>query len=245
MIKALLFFMMFYVGVCAADRPFTLVFSESYAPLSWQVDGEMRGVMIDVLNEALAQKMKLKTDYQGYPWIRAKKLVKTNFADAFVTVPTKARLEYTECSREPVLTVEVKLYTYVDHPRLEELSKVETYDDLRDFTIIEYLGNGWAKEKFKHLEVLWAPNLEQTYKMLVAKRGDVLVRNSYNFHYLFNKLNIEDGIAELPVVFNSVDCHLCIGKSSTYKAVLPRFDAVISDMRASGALKEISSRYLY
>jgi len=59
MIKALLFFMMFYVGVCAADRPFTLVFSESYAPLSWQVDGEMRGVMIDVLNEALAQQMPL------------------------------------------------------------------------------------------------------------------------------------------------------------------------------------------
>jgi len=241
--RLLAIYLLISASICTAKAPMQLAFSDTYAPLSWSVEGEMKGIIVDVLNEALVQRMGIQASFQGFPWSRAQKLVENRFADAFVTVPTNARRKYTQCSKNPVLTVEVRLYTYVNHPQIEALSNATTYDDLSQFTIIEYLGNGWAKEKFKNLKVLWVPNLEQTYKMLAIKRGDVLVRNSFNFHYFMRNLDIQNAVVELPVIFSSVDFHLCIQKSSPYKNLLAKFDAVISGMKASGIIDEISSRY--
>lgn len=67
-----------------------MVLTNDYAPLSREVDGEMVGVIVDVLKEAFGQRMKLDTSFKGYPWARAQKRVEAKYADAFVTVPTNA-----------------------------------------------------------------------------------------------------------------------------------------------------------
>ncbi len=227
----------------AKSDPIKLVFSDSYVPMSWDSSGKMRGIIIDVLNATLKKNMGMVVQYKGYPWARAQSEVRKGISDAFVTVPTKARLEYTTCSTEPVIVTEVSIYAYANHPRKNELLSVKSYDDLDSYVLVDYLGNGWAKGKFKDLNVIWAETLEQTYKLLVAKRADIVVRNSFNFDYFSRHLDIRDKIEKMPAILSSVNFHLCIRKSSEHVAILPAFDAVMKEMRETGRINEITADY--
>ncbi len=224
-------------------QPLNLVFSENYVPLSWRKDTKMTGILIDILKESLNRRLDIKTTYTGYPWKRAQKLVERGLADAFVTVPTKSRKEFTVCSVEPAITVEVSIYTHKDNPRMEELRRVKTYADLKDFVGIDYDGNDWAKNKFKHMKMVWARDLLGSYKMLLEKRGDVLVRHAFNFDYYSKNLDLGNLIVKLPTSLSSVAFHLCIRKSSDLVNVLPAFDKVIKEMRADGKYEAIVRQY--
>ncbi len=220
-----------------------VVFSDTYAPLSWGERDKVGGILVDTLNEVLHHRLKQRVMYEGYPWVRAQRLVQLAQADAFVTVPTAARLKYTTCSKEPVIIVNVAIYTYAGHPKMDKLKAVESYDDLADFQIIEYAGNGWAKEKFKNLNVSWVPALENTYSMLVKERGDVLVRNAFNFDYFSRNLDLGDKIVRLPVNLSSVKFHLCMRKAIQPEGLLKRFDVEMAALRESGELEWIYGNY--
>lgn len=224
-------------------QPLNLVFSENYVPLSWRKDTRMTGILIDILKESLNTRLNMKTTYTGFPWKRAQNLVEHGLADAFVTVPTKSRKKFTVCSVEPAITVEVSIYTYKGNPRMKELLKVKSYADLKDFVGIDYDGNDWAKNKFNHMEMVWARDLLGSYKMLLKKRGDVLVRNAFNFDYYSKNLNLGDLIVKLPTSLSSVAFHLCIRKSSDLINILPAFDRVIREMRADGKYRAILEQY--
>lgn len=239
-IAALLFLMPFS---SVAAEPFKVVYFNAYPPLSWEEGGKMKGVLIDIINAAVKLRLNQQTEHAGYPWKRAQLQVRKGEADAFVTVPTPSRLEYTTCSQYPALTVEVGLYTHVDHPRIDELLKVRNYDDLHGFKVVEYIGNEWAKIKFKNLKIEWVSTLQQTYEILARKRSDILVRNNFNYDYFAKNMNIDDRIVKLPAVLSSVDYHLCIAKTSPYVNLVKDFDKVIVAMRASGKMEEIFAPY--
>ncbi len=243
MFKAALLLFILAPSISSAAEPLRAVFFDSYAPLSWEEDGKMRGILVDILDETVSKRLHHQVENTGYPWKRAQMRVRDGLADAFVTVPTKARLEYTTCSREPALTVKVGLYTYVDHPRMKKLMEVRSYDELGEFSLVEYIGNGWAKEKFKHLTVEWVPSLEQTYAILAKKRADILVRNTFNFDYFSTGMEITDKIVKLPAVLSSVGFHLCIRKNSPYVSILEDFDREISRIRSANGLDDIFARY--
>lgn len=241
--NVIIFAFLFLFSNSASAGPLRFVFSDSYAPLSWHEEGVMQGIIIDILDATLKSKMNVEASYSGYPWKRAQVMVKSGAADAFVTVPTKARREYTTCSSEPAITVDVSAYTYIDNPRMNELLKVQSYADLAGFEIIDYLGNDWAKNKFKNMSVNWASNLESSYRMLAARRGDVLVRNSFNFDYFSRHLDINDKIVKLPTALSSVAFHLCIRKQSPMVDLLPLFDETIQKFYADGSFDKITARY--
>ena len=241
--SVLIFFFSLSFSSPALAEPLRLVFSDSYIPLSWEREGKMQGIIVDTLYETLKTRMDIEATYKGYPWKRAQSLVKLGAADAFVTVPTKDRLEYTACSSVPVITVDVNAYTYVGNPRMDELLKVSSYGDLAKFEIIDYLGNDWAKNKFKDMDVTWAANLETSYRMLAAKRGDVLVRNIFNFSYFSRHLDIDDKIIKLPTALNSVAFHFCIRKNSPLVSILPAFDQAIMEVYTDGSFDEIVRKY--
>ena len=220
-----------------------VVFSDSYAPLSWGEHDKVGDILVDTLDEVLRHRLNQRVQYEGYPWVRAQKLVQLDEADAFVTVPTAARQEYTVCSQEPVIIVNVAIYTYADHPKMDQLKAVKSYDDLVDFQIIEYAGNGWAKEKFRDLNVSWVPALENTYTMLAKQRGDVLVRNEFNFDYFSRNLDLGGKIVRLPVNLSSVKFHLCIRRSMQPEALLQRFDEEMAALRESEKLDWIYGNY--
>ena len=239
-----LLFFLCMVGALYAQEEMKIVYFENYQPFSWKNDsGMMQGIMIDVLNEAIQTQMGIRISHKGYPWRRAQKMVRNGDADAFVTVPTAERREYTEISTEAVLTVEVTMFTRKGHPRIGEFRKIKTISDLKGFKLLDYIGNGWAEIKLAGFERELCPKMDNVFFKLAKGRGDLFVQGSQVSHYTIKRLKLEDQIVEIPNVLESTSFNLCIGKKSSYVKIIPDFDETLREMRESLKLKEIYDKY--
>ncbi|WP_120497216.1 ABC transporter substrate-binding protein [Kiloniella sp. EL199] len=238
----LVFFLLFSPFVAAA-APLKLAFPENYAPMIWTENGQMKGVIIDVLNKILRNKLNIETRYDGYPWSRAQVKVKKGLSDAFVTIPIPERLEYTTCSTEPVFSGDIIIYTYVNHPQRDAILNIKSAQDLMKFVLVDYRGNGWIKSKLPDARVVWTDTLEQTYKLLANKRADIIVRDTVNFDFFARDHQYTKHIEKTSVVVDTINIHLCINKNSKYISILPNFDKAIQDLRNEGTIDAIIDSY--
>lgn len=86
-----------------SDAPMHFVYYDNYKPRSWLSDGKMRGILIDIINEAAHKRSGIDIIQEGFPWKRAQLMVQNGMADAFITLPTPERSAYTLVSRESVI----------------------------------------------------------------------------------------------------------------------------------------------
>jgi polar amino acid transport system substrate-binding protein len=215
-----------------------------FAPFSWKdAEGHMKGIFIDVHNEALNRRMGVSVTHAEYPWKRAQIMVKRGEADGFTTVPTSERREYTEISKESVIISDVVLFASVKNPKMEDFKKVKTISDLKGFRLVDYLGNGWAKKNLDGLDVTWEYGISETLILLASGKGDMFVQSGHVTDYNIKKLGLQNQIVEIHNVLESVSFNLCIGKKSAYANILPEFDKTIQEMRKDGTLQKIYDMY--
>ncbi len=203
----------------------------------------MRGILIDVLTEALQNRMKISISHKGYPWARAQYMVKYGTSDAFTTIPTPERREYTKISDEAVLNAKIKIFVRIDNPKLEKVKNIKQIADLQNFTLGNFIGSGWAKKNLSKFSVDWARSLHLTLLKLKGKRFDLYVGSSFVTKHIIKSSGLEKEIIEIPQPLDSVLFKLCIGKKSSYINILPEFDQVIKKMREEGVLTKIYDKY--
>ncbi|MBF0551155.1 MAG: transporter substrate-binding domain-containing protein [Deltaproteobacteria bacterium] len=226
-----------------AERPMMFVYFENYAPYSWQENNQMRGILIDVVNEAVHKRMGVPVAQQGYPWARAQLLVEKGAADAFVTVPTPERKAYAQFGQEPVLRTDFKIFAKAGGSRTRELEKVSSIPELKPFKLTDYLGNGWSKENLKGLNVHWLAAMDYIFPYLYEERADATVQVASVCRYNIKKTGYQNRIVELPNVLSSAPFSLGIGRNSTYSHILPQVDQTIRQMRGDGTLQQIYDKY--
>jgi polar amino acid transport system substrate-binding protein len=247
------FFGFFFVGVfcmlsiasipALAKDAMRLVYSDGFAPYSWRDNNQMKGILVDVMTEALGRRMKVRLTHQGFPWKRAQALVKNNRADAFVTVPTPTRATFTAISKEAVVAATYQIYVKAGNPRIPKLLKVKNAKDLKPFSLGNYLGNGWARKSLAGMHVHWADKIADSLRMLVRDRFDVFAGNSHVANYQIKKLGLTGQVIELPVVLDVNTFNLCVRKNSVFVHLLDEFDQTIAQMRKEGVLTDIYARY--
>jgi len=220
-----------------------LVYFENYSPFSWKENNQMHGILIDVLNEALQTRMGIPVTHDGYPWQRAQVMVKNNKADAFATVPSPERKEYTAISDEPVVLATFTMFINKNDSKIEQFKKIKKIDDLKHFELGHYIGSGWAKKKLANMKVMWTPKLNFVLKMLVNQRFDIFIDTSQVVRYNIKKLGYQNQIIELPIVLDYAPFKLCIGKKSPYVNILLKFDKTIKEMKKDGKLQAIYNNY--
>jgi len=235
---------LFFASPLIAKDVMKLVYYNDFAPLSWEdSEKQMHGILIDVINEAIQKQMGIHISHKGYQWAKAQKIVRDGEADAFITVPTPARRKYTKISTEPVIIGKVTIFTSKDNAKMEKLKKIRKLSDLRDFKILDYTGNGWAKENFSDFNVDWYARADDVLLNLAKGQGDVFVHSSLVANYLINKLGLKEQIIEIPVVLETVDFNLCIKNDSPYISIIAEFDEIIRKMRDDGSLQKIYDKY--
>jgi len=229
-----------------AQQPMKIVYFNTFQPLSWEdKDNQMKGILIDAMNEAVLKRMGIPLSHQGFPWERAQMMVKEGEADAYITIPTPERRTYTEVSNEAIIVATLKMYARADSPKLEDLKKIKTPADMKAFAIGTYIGNGWAKKNLidAGIEVDTVPSYDQSLQKLVAGRIDVVIGISPAIRYSIKNLELKNKVLELPNGLDSTEWRLCIGKKSPFANILPKFDETIREMRKEGKLMEIQSKY--
>jgi polar amino acid transport system substrate-binding protein len=239
---SLVVFLLLLSTMPVAAEPMKLVYYDNYAPRSYSSEGKMVGIIIEIIDEAIKNRLGIAVTHEGYPWARAQEMVKRGYADAFVTVPTTERKEYTFVSKEPIFKFETFIATRANHPQLDQLRTVTSTQGLKNFKIVDYLGNGWAKNVLKDFKVYWLPGYKAIFPFLVQGKADVIILSKVGIHSI-SELGYQNEIIVLPQAVTSIGFSLCINKTSKFKGILEVFDEEIRKMRQEGVITEIIDRY--
>jgi polar amino acid transport system substrate-binding protein len=243
--KAVLVFVLILSAVpLSAQDAMKLVYFNDFPPFSWEDgNGRIQGILVDVLSEAIEKRMGIPVSHSGHPWVEAQEMVKNGGADAFSTVPTPERREYAEVSKEPLITAANRMFVFMGNPKIEAIRRVRQVSDLKPFELMDYLGNGWARENLSDFHVKWLPTIDKVLLELAKGEGDLFVQVSPVARYKIEELGLKDEIIEMPTALDSASFFLCVGKKSTHLNILKGFDEAIRQMRGEGKLQEIFDKY--
>lgn len=220
-----------------------IVYFDSFPPYSYRERGEMRGLLVELLDEVLVRRMGLSVRHEGYSWLRAQALVREGQADALLTMPTPERLKYVEPSVESPLALQIALFTYRGHPRWDELEKVRGADQLQSFRVASYYGNGWAKTRFATLPIDWRPTDREVLRLIALKRYDVTAIAPEIAHSLLTEMKLDGEVVQVGEPLDRSYFHLLIGRRSPYLPELARFDETVRAMRRDGSLAQILGKW--
>lgn len=223
------------------------VFQE-YKPANYLDEtGQPAGFFVDIIREAVENRLGLDLRISVFPWVRCQALVRQGEADLMTTIPTPGRLEYADLVNVPIWIKQYRLYTYRDHPRIPEMHGIRSLEEIRKarFTVISYIGNNWAKTNLEDIgvPVLNATSVEGMYRMLIARRGDIivddpiLVRDNLNSAGLENRIVLTEGLVESSAFYPM------ISKQSDLSARTDEFAAAVQAMWDDGSIASIMERY--
>lgn len=230
-----------------AKEPLRIAYPE-FQPFHYiNADNNLTGLFYDILTESLHNRMNLELIWEQYPWARCQENVKHEKNDAILTVPTLERAKYTKTHNHPFYSKKLHIYTYVDHPQVSTIQSITSIDDIKqnNFSVITYSGNGWHK---KHIESQGIKSYESSklpniWKMLSAKRGDIIIEWPSAAIPDIQKLQLQHRILDTRIVLTEMSFHLLIQKNSPHIKILQQFDEVIKTMQEDGTLQSIENKY--
>jgi polar amino acid transport system substrate-binding protein len=223
------------------------VFQE-YRPANYlDKTGQPAGFFVDIIREAVENRLGLELRISVFPWVRCQALVRQGEADLMTTIPTPARLEYAELVRVPIWIKQYRIYTYLDHPRIHEMHDIRSIAEILQarFTVISYIGNSWSRTSLKDIgiPVLEATSVEGMYRMLYARRGDILVDDPLLVTDSLRAAGLERWIIITNGLVEESSFYPLISKRSYLAARAEEFAAALQAMWDDGTISAIMERY--
>jgi len=231
----------------AAARTLRVNYFDAFPPFSYRLpDGQLAGILVDALNTLIGRIPGLSLVHQGYPWGRAQELVKAGEAHALCTVPTDARREFLIFGREEVLEIDVHVFYAADHSRRDDIAAIRSVNDLKGFSQVDYIGNGFAERVFKELPIIWVPTLEAGLMRVAWARADVIVASPLVAQFEMRRLGIAGRVAHHPVNMGETShMHFGIRKDFPFAdEILANYDTSLRKAKADGTMDALISRHI-
>ncbi len=204
-------------------------------------DNGWKGLYIEIAEEIFVKELGYRLVIEQYPWKRAQQNVREGIADITFTIPTAERLEYALVSDQPILKMYLNLYTYAGHPKLGEIRKIKTVQDIIALGLkpVTNLGNGWHKENIENAGVtaFYVPNDENIIQFLALKRADIMIDAPIFMNHLIQQYNLESKIVKTDVMFGPLNFHLLVSKNSRYAQLMPKINEVINELEKRGTFE--------
>ena len=204
----------------------------------------MKGILVDIIDEAVGKRLNLAVSHAGYPWKRAQNMVLLNQADAFITVPTKERCKYCVVTQESAIVFEIHILTRKNHPQITDLEKISSIQELADYKIADYVGNGWSKRVLKNMDVAWLPNIDAIFPFILLERADVVLASNRTL-FRMKQQDFASKFLILPNTLDSVSFHICIGKKSSFRDRIGDINKTIREMHNDGTMDRIVEKYYH
>jgi polar amino acid transport system substrate-binding protein len=232
------------IASASDEARFSIVY-DSFARFIYTENGQPQGLYVDIMTEAIESRLGVPVDFIRQPWQRGEFSVENGSEDAMITLATPDRLAYAAASEEPVAESRIGLFTAADHPRFEEMKGITSLEELSDFRILTYLGDGWARQFLSGLDVDFdGKDLDAILKKLMWGRGDVFVQIEDVTRHYIAELEYSDEIVQVPGVrLGEIRFRLLISKASPFVSLLPRIDATLREMRQDGTMDQLKQKY--
>jgi len=237
----------------AADKVagrLAIAYNDDYAPYSYAEDGELKGILPDLLESLFATAPGVKVERVGLPWRRVQLEVKSDQQDALCTFASEERLQYAMAHKIPVITLKPHLFFSATSPARKMIEKITRREDLKEFNIVDLKGNQWAEQNLAGLpKVEFVPTHNDAFNMIMVGHGDIHVSLSPTVtQWRIKKLGIAaDKILSMPAPFIAAEVpfHLLIRK--TYpraQEVLNLLDDMLRKPGTKRLVDDITRRYL-
>jgi len=249
-IKLLLLFVLCVNGTfCYGKARQKIVFAAgAWAPYAYMdKNGQAKGLYIDILTELFEKQLGMELVYQNVPWKRAQYNVQNGQADFLVTVPTESRLQYAVQSNLPVLEFYLKVYTYVNHPKLAQINNISSGSDIKEAGLVPVtnIGNGWHKKNIDSFGVAtqYVPSEENAFNVLASKRADLTIEAEFSGRYMINSLKLNDQVVATDGTFGPLKFYLLMGKKSQHLPRLSQLNSALNELLNSDRMEEIINNY--
>ncbi|MBT3916911.1 MAG: transporter substrate-binding domain-containing protein [Rhodospirillaceae bacterium] len=226
-------------------EPVKLSYNSDWPPYSSGVGKSVAGILPNVMREIIEKRMGFRVLQTGSPWKRVQLQVKKGLSDAFVTVPTKTRLDYAYSSNNIVYSLEMRAIVKKDstaHDSLKNDPGIQTFNKLR---VCDILGNGFAKNFYgKHkIDYMTASNVQACLRMENIGRADVLIQPMATATSAIKSFGLEKVLITLPKIYAQMDFTLLLSKKSNLGAgFIKKFDAALTQMKKDGSYNELLLR---
>jgi len=230
----------------ASEQDLTINYYNQWEPISFALGSEQaQGILINVLNAVLNDRMGLTINHQGLPWKRAQKGVRRGSADALCVVPSEARKEYLLFGKTPVLEIENVIFYNKQKLQADEFNDIISFEDLHRFHVGEIVANDWAKEKLKnHPRVTLVPKLDGLMKILARGRVDIVMAPDLIGGFLAKKTDKHTNIGYVRKAFLGKKMKMFLGIRKTHhmaEEILEGFDREMKDFRETSEYKRLIS----
>lgn len=227
----------------AADsKTIKIVYFNSLTPYSWEdSEGRATGILIDILDAILRDKMNYTVIHEALPWERAQKRVLHGDADAFCTLITPTRLAYSTPTMLPVITLRTEVSVSPKNPRLDSILLVETISDLKPFKIAAYRGYGFLN-KYPDFDYVLSNDSLSAVKMVASNRADIYVGVREHLRSLIKRTGAE--LITFPFKgAPEVDFHFMIGNHYPSDTIHSEFDKALAQLKEEGVYQLILEKY--
>jgi polar amino acid transport system substrate-binding protein len=228
-----------------AAKPLRVAYPDYWPFFTRSAEGYMTGFFFEIVSEALGR-MGVSSRWQAYPWSRCQALVRSGDADAMITVPTAERLVYAATHEDPFYMKRLKVFTTTGHPKLAEIRRIRTIDDIYrlGLVVVTYHGNGWNDKiiRSRGIKTYESPQIKNVWLMLANHRGDIAIEWPMAAWPLIEEGGVASRIVETDVSLEAMPFHLLINRDCPYAARLPEFNKVIKRMQAEGRIEAILAK---
>lgn len=230
-------------------EPKTLIcnWDKNFPPYSMERDGKMTGILVDCINELVGKRMGYTVEHHGYAWPEAQDIIRTGKADSLCTNPTDARKQFIQFAEEPVVESLPSIFCAIDNPRITQINEIKSLDGLKNFTQVDYAGNGWARRTFPpYLRISYKENLTEVFQSISRGEADIFVGNGLAAMYAIKLAGLKNKIHAR---------ELAVGEPSSFhfglrldypdvNTVIQEFSGVLDDAMVEGTTRKIILHYL-
>jgi len=229
----------------AQEYDFYIVGDDSYPPVSFIQDGQLRGISYDMVVEVF-ERLGYTVKIELFPWARCQAMVSDGIADGFFgAYKTEERLrEY--AYGDEYLIVESNVFFV---PRESGLTYDGRVENLKEYTIGTYLGHATLEPYLEDgtlTHVDFSGNVEESlHKLASGNRNiDLLLNNDYVFWYTAEQMGMADDFKALPLPFSQHPTYFAFTRQRDMSQLIAQTDAQLHLMRQDGTYEEIVARYV-
>jgi len=225
-----------------------ITYAEYWAPYSYKdKNGEMHGILIDLLDELLAKKMHLEIEHIGFPWNRAQALSEKGIYDAIITNPTEKRLLKFVSNKEPLISLEWRGFTTKNSQHYDELINMPNPLLKKDIIFCSVLGDKSTESLYNmyNINSHKSKNVERAARMLNSNRSGFFVNAKLTMLDTIHRLKLQDSIVMHKKIYKAVPFTLLISNASDYhKEILKGLDVIVKEMKESGEYQKLLDRLI-
>ena len=211
------------------------------SPYGW------KGLFVDALEQIFVKELGCRIVFDDLPSKRAQAYLEAGESDVMITIPTEERLKYAYRSDDPVLKMYLQVYTYRNHPKLAQIRKIRTVEDILalDLVPVTNLGNGWHQQNIDAFGVKthYVPSDENIPQFLAGRRADIMIDAVIPMNDTIRKLGLTSKLVLTDVKFGPVNFHLMLSRKSKFARLMPRINQVMHRLAQSGYFDNLAAKY--